>query len=164
MQRLVEGVGAGSVHDDGGFGVLALQDDCVGNHADVAHKTHQFDLIGGFRQNGGGGGIGHVHAENQLVNGLGFHFRQSLGGLTVNLPAEAALDAVLHRQILALTGVHVIFEVGVAGEENMILAVGADLGGDLPVQLLGTGEAEGTVHKVVLIVDDEQIPVHKETS
>ena len=46
----------------------------------------------------------------------------------------------------------------------MALAVGADLGGNLGVQLLRAGEAQGAVYKVVLIVNDKQIPVHRRTS
>ena len=54
VEALVEGVGAGGVHKDGGLGVLALEHHRIAYHADVAHQTHQLDLVSGFRQNGGG--------------------------------------------------------------------------------------------------------------
>ena len=164
VEALVEGVGAGGVHDDGGLGVLTLEHHRVAHHTDVADQTHQLDLVGSFRQNGGDGGIGYIHAKDQLVDGGGFHLGQGFGGLAVDLPAVAALDAVLHRQVPAFPGGQVVFKMGVPGKEDMPLAVGADLGGDLFIQLFCTGEAQCTVHKVVLIVNDKQIPVHRDTS
>ena len=86
------------------------------------------------------------------------------GGLTVQLPAPAALDAVGHGQEPALPGGEVVVEVGVPGEQDPALAVGADLGGDAGVQSLGPGEAQRTVDEVVLIVYYEEIAVHGNSS
>ena len=90
----------------------------------------------------------------------GFHFHESLGGFAVDLPAGCTLHAVHHREILAFPGVQVVFEMGIPGEKDVSLTVGTDLGGDFFVQLLRAGEAQGAVHKIVLIIDDKQIPVH----
>ena len=164
MQTLVEGIGAGGVHDHGGFGVLALEYHSVAYHADVADQAHQLDLVGGFRQHGGNRGIGYIHAEDQLVDGLCAHFFQSLRGFSVNLPAVAALDTVLYRQILSFPGGQIVFKVGIPGEEDMIFAVSADFGGNFFIQQFGTGKTQGAVHKIVLIINDKQIAVHVHSS
>ena len=50
--------------------------------------------------------------------------------------------------------------MGIPGEKHMALAVGTDLGGNFSIQLFSAGEAKRPIHKVVLIVNDEQIAVH----
>ena len=54
--------------------------------------------------------------------------------------------------------------MGVPGEQDPALAVGADLGGDACIQLFGPREAQRTVDEVVLLVDDEEITVHFSSS
>ena len=164
MKCLVKGVGAGSIDGDGGFGILALQHHSVGNHADIADQTHQLDFIGCFGENGGGGGVGHIHAENQLVDGGSFHLGKGFGGFAVNLPAKAALDAVLDGKIFALTGIQIVFKMGITGEKDVTFSVCAYLFGDFGVQLFRAGETQCAVNKVVLIVNDKQIAVHTITS
>ena len=53
----------GGIHDDAGVGVRGLEDAGVGDHADVADQTHQFDFIGRFRQHCGGGRVSYYLAS-----------------------------------------------------------------------------------------------------
>ena len=156
MEVRVKAGGEVGVHHDLGIGIVALEHHGVADHADVADKAAQFDAVRLFRQQGQDGGVRHVHAEGQLVDAHGFHFLQGLGGLTVVLPAVAALDAVDGGKMKALTGVQIVGEMGVPGEPDPALAVFPDPGGDGGVQLFGAGEAQGAVHKVLLIINDKQ--------
>ena len=153
MQSLVEGIGTACIDHDGGLGVLALKHHSIGNHAYVAYQTHQLDFIGFFRQHGSGGRIGYIHAEYQLVNGLGFHFREGFGSLAVDLPAEGSLDAMDNRKFFSLSGFQIVFKVGIPGKKNLSLAIFAHLCGDFAVQLFRTGEAKGAVYEVILVIN-----------
>lgn len=65
-----------------------------------------------------------------------------------------------YRKIFSFPGVQIVCKVGVPGEKDAAFAVGADFGGDFFVQGFRTGKAQSTIHKVILIVDNKQIPVH----
>ena len=102
MEGLVEGIGAGGIHGDGGFGVFALEHHGVADHADVADQAHKLDFIGSFGQHRSGGRVCHIHAEDQLVYAGGFHLKKGPGCLAVDLPAAASFDAVDHGKKLRI--------------------------------------------------------------
>ncbi len=69
-----------------------------------------------------------------------------------------------HGQELPLPGLEIILKMGVPGEPHMTGTVGADLCGNAGVELLGTGESQRPIHKIILIINDEQKAIHRSSS